>query len=85
MRVLADSKINTITSYVSKALNDGEITDLEFQMIKGELEKYYILKDEIRRSHRKTTAVSSSEKKKLIQLGRDEARNSFMKKIQGGN
>ena len=85
MRVLADSKINTIASYVSKALNDGEITDLEFQMIKGELEKYYTLKDEIRRSHRKTAAVSSSEKRKLIQLGRDEAHKSFMKKIQGGN
>ena len=54
-------------------------------MIVGELEKYYTLKDEIRRSHRKTTAVSSSEKKKLIQFGRDEARKSFMKKIQGGN
>ena len=83
--VLADSKINTITSYVSKALNDDEITDLEFQMIKGEVEKYYILKDEIRRSHRKIAAISSSEKKKLIQLGRDEARKSFMKKIQGGS
>ena len=85
IRVLADSKINTITSYVSKALDDGEITDIEFQMIKGELDKYYILKDEIRRSHRKTAAISSSEKKKLIQLGRDEARKSFMKKIQVGS
>ena len=83
IRVLAGSKLNTITSYVSKAIDDGEITDLEFQMIKGELEKYYILKDEIRRSHRKTAAISSSEKKELIQLGRDEARKSFMKKIQG--
>ena len=63
----------------------GEITDIEFQMIKGELDKYYILKDEIRRSHRKTAAISSSEKKKLIQLGRDEARKSFMKKIQVGS
>ena len=54
-------------------------------MIKGEVEKYYILKDEIRRSHRKTAVISSSEKKKLIQLGRDEARKSFMKKIQGGS
>ena len=42
-------------------------------------------KDEIRRSHRKTAVISSSEKKKLIQLGRDEARKSFMKKIQGGS
>ena len=83
--VLVDSKINTITSYVSKALNDGEITDIEFQMIKGESAKYYILKDEIRSAHRKTATISSSEKKKLIQLGRDEARKSFMKKIQGGS
>ena len=71
IRVLADSKINTIASYVSKAINDGEITDQEFRMIVGELETYYTLKDEIRRSHRKTTAVSSSEKKKLIQFGRE--------------
>ena len=85
IRVLADSKLNTITSYVSKALDDEKITDIEFQMIKGELEKYYILKDEIRSVHRKTAAISSSEKKKLIQLGRDKARESFMKKIQGGS
>ena len=85
IRVLADSKLNTITSYISKALDDEKITDIEFQMIKGELEKYYILKDEIRSVHRKTAVISSSEKKKLIQLGRDEARKSFMKKIQGGS
>ena len=70
---------------ISKALDDEKITDIEFQMIKGELEKYYILKDEIRSVHRKTAAISSSEKKKLIQLGRDKARESFMKKIQGGS
>ena len=85
IRVLADSKINTITSYVSKALNDGEITDVEFQLIKGEVDKYYIVRDEIRKSYRKPVLISSTEKKKLIQLGRDEARKSFMKKIQGGS
>ena len=83
IRVLADSKMNTIASYVSKALDDGEITDQEFQMIKGEVEKYYILKNEIRRSCRSDSVVSSSEKKRLIKLGRDEARRSFMKKILG--
>ena len=44
IRVLAASKLNTITSYVSKALNDEEITEIEIQGIKGELEEYYILK-----------------------------------------
>ena len=79
--VLANSKINTIASYVSKALNDGEITDLEFKLITGELGKYYTLKEEIRNSARTTSA----EKKELLQRGRDEARRSFMRKIQGGN
>ena len=48
IRVLAESKINTTTDYVSTALTDGKISDLAFQLILSEIEKYHALKDEIR-------------------------------------
>ena len=40
IRVLADSKLNTITDYVSTALIDGIISNQEFKLILSELSKY---------------------------------------------
>ena len=48
IRVLAESKLNTISDYVCTALTDGNIDDKEFQLILSEIEKYNKMKDEIR-------------------------------------
>jgi hypothetical protein len=47
IRVLADSKLNMITALVSTALNDGEISDIEFRLILDEVTKYHEMRDEI--------------------------------------
>ena len=39
IRVLAESKLNTITDYLSTALNDGKISDQEFRLILSEVSK----------------------------------------------
>ena len=55
IRVLATSKLNTISDHVSRALMDGVISDDEFKLIVEELQKYDQLKAEIRAGSRKKT------------------------------
>ena len=53
IKTLAVSKLNTISSYISKALVDNKISDEEFQLILSELDKYRELKEEVRRKSKK--------------------------------
>ena len=55
---LAKAKMNTISDLVSKAMNDKNITDREFSLILGEVQKFENLKQSIRRKHRKETEKS---------------------------
>ena len=84
IRVLADSKLNTITDHVSTALIDGKISDQEFRLVLSEVSKYHEMKDEIRTRTQKAHAavvLDEETKNSLIQRGRDEARASFIKKL----
>ena len=49
---LAKAKVNTIRDLVSKAMNDNEISDQEFSLVLGEVQKFENLKQSIRRKHR---------------------------------
>ena len=84
VRVLAESKLNTIADHVSRALTDGQISDEEFRLIIDEAQKYTQMKAEIRTGAQKAHAavtLDEETKNSLIQRGRDEARASFMKKL----
>ena len=48
IKILADSKLNTIEEYVSQAINDGDISHEEFILITRELAKFNELKQKIR-------------------------------------
>jgi hypothetical protein len=84
IRILANSKLNTIADHVSTALMDGEISDQEFRLIVDEVAKYHEMKNEIRAGSRKVHAavvIDAETKNSLIRRGRDEARVSFIKKL----
>ena len=84
VRVLAESKLNTIADHVSKALADGMISEGEFHLIAEEAHKYTQMKAEVRAGAKKAYAaitIDKETKNSLIQRGRDEARASFMKKL----
>ena len=84
IRVLAKSKLNTISDYVSAALSDGTISNQEFHLILSEVEKYHALKDEIRtRTHKAYNAeiLDKETKNSIIQQGRDEAKANFIKML----
>ena len=84
VRVLAESKLNTIADHVSSALADGQISDEEFRMVIDEVNKYTLMKAEIRAGAQKAhaaVALDEETKNSFIQQGRDQARASFMKKL----
>ena len=84
LRVLAESKLNTISDHVSRALMDGVVDDVEFRIIVDELKKYGQLKAEIKAGARReyaATALDKKTKNSLIQRGRDEARAQFLKNL----
>ena len=48
IRVLAETKINTIADRISTALSDNKISDEEFRQILSEADKFNEMKDAIR-------------------------------------
>ena len=66
IRVLAESKINTVSSLVSKALTDNKISDEEFNLIMSELNKYNALKANIQSQLKGQLSLTDAEKKELI-------------------
>ena len=59
-------------SHVSKGLSDNKVTDEEFRLTLEELEKYRVMKEEVRSKTKKKITEET-----LIERGRQEARESF--------
>ena len=83
IKTIASAKLDTIASHVSKALSDNKVTDEEFRLILEELEKYKVMKEEVRARTKKKIATKTEET--LIERGRQEARESFRKLVEKNN
>ena len=77
IKTIPSTKLDTIASHISKALNDNKVTDEEFQLIVDELEKYKVMKEEVRSKTKKKIGTKTEES--LIKRGRQEMRESFRK------
>ena len=75
IKALAVSKLNTVASHISKALMDDFISPDEFNLILEEMNKYKMLKEEIRNNTKKK--LKKEEEESLIEKGREEERNNF--------
>ena len=80
IKIAAGAKLDTIASHISKALMDDHISDKEFKLIMEELNKYKAMKEEIRNNTKKK--LKEEEKENLIEIGRQEARESFRKLVE---
>ena len=75
IKVLADSKLNTISDYISKALKDGLKRKNEYELILGELQKFKFMLEDIRTKVR--GQIDEVTKESLISQGREEAIKTF--------
>ena len=64
---------------ISKALNDGQISDQEFKIVLDELDKYNAFKD---KTCSKQSGMSEQEKQRHIEQGKTQALNVIKKKIK---
>ena len=76
----AITKLDTIASHISKSLMDDFVSNEEFNLILEEVNKYKVLKEEIRNNTKKK--LKNDEKESLIEKGRQEATNSFRKLVE---
>ena len=83
IKTIASVKLDTIALHVSKALSDNKVTDEEFRLILEELEKYKVMKEEVRSKTKKKIATETEET--LIKRGRQEAHESFRKLVEKNN
>ena len=83
IKTIASAKLDTISSHISKALSDNKVTDEEFRLILEELEKYKVMKKEVRTKIKKKIVTETEES--LIERGRREARESFRRLVEKNN
>lgn len=72
IHILAESKLDTIHNHVSKAMIDGFISDDEFKLVLEEVEKYRILKEQLRK---KTNNNDNTDK--FFEKGKEEMIKKF--------
>jgi len=80
VRMLAASKLNTVHSQISKALENCEVFDDEYKLILDEVEKYCTMKEKLRHKYAPATGSIMDEetKNELIRRGPQQARASFI-------
>ena len=76
---LAESKHLSVSRLVSKALTDGEVSDVEFNLILREIENYYSLKGQLRREVR--IENTSSSEKVDVEAIKNEIKNQYQNKL----
>ena len=84
IKTLAESKLDTISGLVSKAVEDSHIDHQEYQLILKEVEHYRTMKEEIRtKSKTSADAITAEQREAILAQGRKEGQQAFLEKIVG--
>ena len=83
IKVIAETKLDTINGLISKALTDNKISDEEYTLILSEVIKYRKMKEDVRSKTRKS--IDEEMRTSLINQGREEARNYFRNMFHKNN
>ena len=83
IKTLAESKLDSISGLVSKAVDDAHISDKEYHTILSEVESYRTLKKEIRtKSKKEVQKITKEQREAILALGREQGKNDFLRKIE---
>ena len=82
IKLLAQSKLNSMTNIISQATQDGDISHTEFHKVLQEREIYRKLNAEIRNQTKaKVKQIIKGQRKELLKEGRKEGKEDFLRKI----
>ena len=77
--LIIEAKLNSISTLISKALNDGSISDHEFSLIMDEFSRFQEMKNVIKTKTREQ--IKQETRDSLIEQGRREAREQLKNKL----
>jgi len=66
IRILIESKLNSVNDMISKALDNNSISNVEYSLILGELEKFTTMKEQLRNNTKVEEIRGSSIERKSI-------------------
>ena len=82
IKLLAQSKLDSITNIISQAMQDGDISPTEFHKVLQEVEKYRKLKADIRNQAKtKVKEITKEQREEILEQGRKEGKEDFLRKI----
>ena len=80
--MLAQRKIGGIADIISQAMQDGDISSIEFNKVLQEVEYYQKSKADIRNQAKtKVREITQKQRKELLEQGRKENKKYFLQKI----
>ena len=82
IKLLAQSKLESIANIISQAIQDGDISSIEFHKVLQEVEKYHKLKPDIRNQAKaKVKHITKEQREELLEQERKEGKEDFLRKI----
>ena len=83
IKLLAQSKLDSISNIISQAMQDGDISSTEFHRVLQEVEKYRKLKgDVVNQAEAKARQLTKEQPGKLLEQERKEGMKDFYEKLQ---
>ena len=78
IRLLAQSKFDSIANIISQTMQDGGISPTEFHKVLQEVEKYRRLKADMRNQAKaKVKEITKEQQEELLEQGRKEGKEDF--------
>ena len=82
VKLLAQSKLDSIANITSEAMQDGDISPTQFHKVLQEVEKYCKLKADIRNQAKaKIKQITKKQREELLEQGRKQGKEDFFRKI----
>ena len=82
IKLLAQSKLDSIANIISQAMQDGDISSIEFHKELQDVEKYRKLKADIRNQTKaKLKQVTKEQREEFFEQGRKDDKEDFSQKI----
>ena len=82
IKTLAESKLDSISNLVSKAIENAHISHEEYQFILKEVDNYRVMKEQIRTKSKKVAdAITAEQREAILAQGREEGKQDFLRKI----
>ena len=82
IKTLSESKLDSISGLVSKAIEDAHISHEEYQFVLKEIEHYRVMKEQIRtKSKRVVDTITAEQREAILAQGREEGKQAFLARI----